>query len=74
MDERQKIDWALQEKKLFLLLEKRQALPTNNPFSMAALEREIGVVEELISFYRRLCDDEHLTAVYQAPFSYHRNT
>jgi hypothetical protein len=54
MDERQKIDWALQEKKLFLLLEKRQALPANNPFSMAALESEIKVVEELISFYRRL--------------------
>jgi hypothetical protein len=52
MDEWQKIDWALQERKLLLLLEKRQALPTNNPFSMAALEEEIVAVEELISFYR----------------------
>jgi hypothetical protein len=49
MDERQKIDWALQEKKLLLLLEKRQALPTNHPFSMDALEEEIVAVEELMS-------------------------
>jgi hypothetical protein len=45
MDERQKIDWALQEKKLLLLLEKRQALPTNHPFSMGAF---MGALEEEI--------------------------
>jgi hypothetical protein len=40
MDERQKIDWALQDKKLLLLLEKQQALPTNHPFSMAKLDEK----------------------------------
>lgn len=60
MDERQKIDWALQEKKLLLLLEKRQALPTNHPFSMAALEEEIAAVEDLICSYRQLFADMRL--------------
>jgi hypothetical protein len=49
MDERQKIDWGLQAKKLLLQLEKRQALPTDNPCSMARLDAEIAAVEELIS-------------------------
>jgi hypothetical protein len=40
MDERQKIDWAQQDKKLLLLLEKQQALPTNHPFSMAKLDEK----------------------------------
>jgi hypothetical protein len=60
MDERQKIDWALQGKKLLLLLEKRQALPTNHPFSMWALEEEIVAVEELISAYRQLFTNERI--------------
>jgi hypothetical protein len=37
MDERQKIEWALQAKKLIQQLEKRQAFPTLNPYSMAKL-------------------------------------
>jgi hypothetical protein len=48
MDERQKIDWAQQDKKLLLLLEKQQALPTNHPFSMTKLGEEILAVEELV--------------------------
>lgn len=52
MDERQKIDWAQQDKKLRLLLEKQQALPTNHPFSMAKLGEEILAVEELVRSYR----------------------
>ena len=60
MDERQKIDLGLQVKKLLLQLEKRQALPTDNPCSMARLDAEIAAVEELISSYRLLFADEHL--------------
>jgi hypothetical protein len=52
MDERQKIDWAQQDKKLLLLLEKQQALPTNHPFSMAKLDEEIMAVEELVRSYK----------------------
>jgi hypothetical protein len=52
MDERQKIDWAQQDKKLLLLLEKQQALPTNHPFSMAKLDEEILAVEELLRSYQ----------------------
>jgi hypothetical protein len=60
MDERQKIDWGLHAKKLLLQLEKRQALPTNHPYSMAKLEEEIAAVEELIRHYRRLFAHERL--------------
>ena len=60
MDERQKIDWGLQAKKLLLQLEKRHALPTDNSSSMARLDAEIAAVEELISSYRLLFADEHL--------------
>jgi hypothetical protein len=60
LDEREKIDWALQEKKLFLLLEKRQALPMNRPYSMAKLNEEIAAVEELINSYRLLFANERL--------------
>jgi hypothetical protein len=60
MDERQKIDWGLQAKKLLLQLEKRQALPTNHPYSMAALDEEIAAVEELISSYRLLFANERI--------------
>ncbi len=52
MDERQKIDWAQQDKKLLLLLEKQQALPTNRPFSMAKLNEEILAIEELVRSYQ----------------------
>jgi hypothetical protein len=58
MDERQKIEWAEQDKKLLVLLEKQQALPTNHPFSMAKLGEEILAVEELVRFYRVLCANE----------------
>jgi hypothetical protein len=58
MDERQKIDWAHQDKKLLLLLEKQQALPTNHPFSMAKLDDEILAVEELVRAYRELRANE----------------
>jgi hypothetical protein len=60
MDERQKIDWGLQTKKLFLQLEKWQALPTDNPSSTAKLDEGIAAVEELISSYRLLFADERL--------------
>ena len=60
MDERQKIDWAQQEKKLHLLLEKQQVLPTNHPFSMARLEEEILSVEEVVRFYQVLSAKERL--------------
>jgi hypothetical protein len=60
MDERQKIDWGLQAKKLLLQLEKRQALPANHPCCMAKLDAEIEAVEKLISSYRLLFADEHL--------------
>ena len=60
MHERQKIDWGLQAKKLLLQLEKRQALPTNHPYSMAKLDEEIAAVEELVSSYRQLFAKEHL--------------
>jgi hypothetical protein len=60
MDERQKIDWAQQDKKLLLLLEKQQALPTNHPFSMAKLDEEILAVEELVRSYRVLRANERL--------------
>jgi hypothetical protein len=33
MDERKKIDWAQQDKKLRQLLEKKQTLPTNHPLA-----------------------------------------
>jgi hypothetical protein len=59
MDERQKIDWAQQDKKL-LLLEKQQALPTNHPFSMAKLDEEILAVEELVRSYQVLRANERL--------------
>jgi hypothetical protein len=58
MDERQKIEWAQQDKKLLVLLEKQQALPTNHPFSMAKLGEEILAVEELVRFYRVLRANE----------------
>jgi hypothetical protein len=54
MDERQKIDWAQQDKQLLLLLEKQQALPTNHPFSMAKLDEEILAIEELVRSYQVL--------------------
>jgi hypothetical protein len=60
MDERQKIEWALQNKKLLLLLEKQQALPTNHPFSMAKLDEEILAVEEVIRSYQVLRANERL--------------
>jgi hypothetical protein len=60
MDERQKIDWAEQDKKLHLLLEKQQAQPTNHPFSMAKLEEEILAVEELIRSYQVVRANERL--------------
>jgi hypothetical protein len=60
MDERQKIDWAQQDKKLLLLLEKQQALPTNHPFSMAKLDEEILAVEELVRSYQVLRATERL--------------
>ena len=60
MDERQKIGWGLQAKKLLLQLEKRQALPTDHPNRMAKLDEEIAAVEELIRYYRRLFADERL--------------
>lgn len=52
MDERQKIDWAQQDKKLHLLLQKQQALPINHPLSMAELSKEIIAVEELVNAFR----------------------
>jgi hypothetical protein len=58
MDERQKIEWAQQDKKLLLLLERQQALPTNHPFSMAKLGEEIIAVEKLLRFYRVLRANE----------------
>jgi hypothetical protein len=58
MDERQKIDWAQQDKKLLLLLEKQQALPTNHPLSMAKLDEEILAVEEVVRSYRGLRANE----------------
>jgi hypothetical protein len=58
MDERQKIDWAHQDKKLLLLLEKQQVQPTNHPFSMAKLGEEILAVEELVRAYRELRANE----------------
>jgi hypothetical protein len=58
MDERQKIEWAQQDKKLLVLLEKQQALPRNHPFSMAKLGEEILAVEELVRFYRVLRANE----------------
>jgi hypothetical protein len=60
MDERQKIEWAQQDKKLLLLLEKQQVLPTNHPFSMAKLDEEILAVEEVVRSYRVLCTNERL--------------
>jgi hypothetical protein len=60
MDERQKIDLGLQAKKLLLQLEKRQALPTNHHYRMAALDEEIAAVEKLISSYRHIFAKEHL--------------
>jgi len=60
MDERQKIDWGLQAKKLLLQVEKRQAQPTNHPYTMAKLDEEIAVVEELINSYRLLFANERL--------------
>lgn len=54
MDERQKLDWAYQEKKLVLLLAKQQALPVNGPFSMAELNKEIAAVEEVVNAFRRM--------------------
>jgi hypothetical protein len=60
MDERQKIDWAQQGKKLLLLLEKQQALPTNHPFSMAKLDEEILAIEELVRSYQVLRANERL--------------
>jgi hypothetical protein len=60
MDERQKIEWAQQDKKLLLLLEKQQALPTNHPFSMAKLGEEILAVEELVRSYQVLRATERL--------------
>jgi hypothetical protein len=60
MDERQKIDWGLQAKKLRRQLEKRQALPTNHPYSMAKLDEGIAALEELISSYRLLFANERL--------------
>jgi hypothetical protein len=58
MDERQKIEWSQQDKKL--LLEKQQALPTNHPFSMAKLGEEILAVEELVRSYQVLRATERL--------------
>jgi hypothetical protein len=60
MDERQKIEWAQQDKKLLLLLEKQQVLPTNHPFSMAKLDEEILAVEEVVRSYRELRANERL--------------
>jgi hypothetical protein len=60
MDERQKIDWSLQDKKLLLLLEKRQALATNHPLRMAELDKEILAAEELVNSYRLLRANERL--------------
>jgi hypothetical protein len=60
MDERQKIDWGLQAKKLLMQLEKRQAQPTNHPYSMAKLDEEITAVEELINSYRLLLAKDRL--------------
>jgi hypothetical protein len=60
MDERQKIDWAEQDKKLLLLLERQQTLPTNHPFSMAKLDEEILAVRELVRSYQVLRANERL--------------
>jgi hypothetical protein len=60
MDERQKIDWAPQDKKLLMLLDKQQALPTNHPFSMAKLDEEIQPVEELVRSYQVLRANERI--------------
>jgi hypothetical protein len=65
MDERQKIDWAFQAKMLLLHLERRQALPTNHPYSMAKLDEEIAAIEELINRYRLLFASEHFSAASQ---------
>lgn len=58
MDERQKVEWAQQDKKLLLLLEKQQALPTNNPSSTAKLDEEVLAVEEVVRSYRVLSANE----------------
>jgi hypothetical protein len=60
MDERQKIEWAQQDKKLLLLLEKQQVLPTNHPFSMAKLDEEILAIGELVRSYQVQCANERL--------------
>lgn len=60
MNERQKIDWSHQDRKLLLLLEKQQALPTNHPLSMAKLDEEILAVEELVRSYQVLRAHERL--------------
>ena len=60
MDERQKIDWGLQAKKLRQQLEKRQALPAEHPYSTAKLDEEIAALEELISSYHLLFANERL--------------
>jgi hypothetical protein len=52
MDERQKIEWALQAKRLIQQLEKRQAFPRINPYSMAKLDEEIAAIEGLLMSYR----------------------
>jgi hypothetical protein len=59
-DERQKIEWALQAKKLLLQLEKRQALPRNYPYSRVKLNAEIAAVEELINSCWLLFANERL--------------
>jgi hypothetical protein len=58
MDERQKIDWSQHDKKLFRLLEKQQALPSNHPSIMAQLHEEILAAEEIVRSYRVLCANE----------------
>ena len=61
MDEQQKIDWAQQHKKLLLLLEKQQALPTDHPFSIAKLDEEILAVEEAVRSCQVLRASERLS-------------
>jgi hypothetical protein len=60
VEERQKLDWAYQEKKLLLLLAKQQALPIDCPSSLAELNKEITAVEELVNAYRLIEFGERL--------------
>ena len=51
MNEREKLDWAYQERRLLQLLATKQALPADCPSSTAELDKEIAAIEELLMSY-----------------------